>query len=100
MAKRSPARASVKSATLVTVIARSVGATTPSNANKVASTAAARRLLRRQNQSVLPRKRAAKTAAAAGKLIQKMSTASQVAKVRPARMSPVRVFSILLLLSQ
>jgi ABC-type transporter MlaC component len=71
-----PASASLKSATFVTVIAFSVGATAPSNANRAASAAVARMLSRRQNQRVQQAKRAAKTAAAAGTVIQKTSTAS------------------------
>ena len=84
MASAMPVSASVKSATLVTVIAFSVGATAASNANSSIKATAARTLSRRQSQSVPPRNRAAKTAAAAGKEIQKMSIVSQVANVRPA----------------
>src|SRR5438046_1269651 len=89
-----PVRASVKSVTFVTAIAFSVGATAASNANSSVNAAAARTLSRRQNQNVLPRNRAANTAAAAGNEIQKMSTVSQIAKVRPARRRAIRALSI------
>jgi len=83
--RSAPASAIVKSATFVTVITRSVGATAPSNAKSIPRATAARTLLRRWNQRVVLRKRAAKIAAAAGKLIQKMSNVSQVAKLRPGK---------------
>src|SRR5438045_4805656 len=94
MASARPVRASVRSATFVTVIAFSVGATAASNANSSIKVRAARTLSRRQSQSVPLRKRAAKTAAAAGNEIQKMSIASQVANVRPARMRAIRALNI------
>src|SRR5436309_10181979 len=65
MANTMPVRASVRSATFVTVIAPSVGATAASNANSSSKTKAARTLSRRQSQIVETRNRAAKTAAAA-----------------------------------
>src|SRR2546430_14889875 len=73
MASAMPVSASVKSATLVTVIALSVGATAASNANSSIKARAARTLSRRQSQSVLLRNRAAKTAAAAGTEIDRKS---------------------------
>lgn len=62
--------ASVRSATLVTIIAFSVGAAAASKANSRIRATAARTLSRRQNQSVQPRKRAAKTAAASGFMLK------------------------------
>src|SRR3989442_14431344 len=91
-ARTMPAIPSVKSATCVrTITFFSVGATAASNANSTNSAAAARTLSRRQNHNVEPRNMAAKAAAAAGTSIQKMSTVSQGAKARPARMGGIRV---------
>src|SRR5579862_7466772 len=86
-----PRSASVRSAAFVTVMAFSDGATAASNANRTISDATARTLSRRQNQSVQPRKRPAKTAATAGTSIQKMSTASQRPKTRALAISALRV---------
>src|SRR2546423_14123696 len=82
MASAVPARASVRSATFVTVSALSVGATAASNANSSIKARAARTLSRRQSQSVPLRNKAAKTAAAAGKENQKKAARPQVANVR------------------
>src|SRR5436190_16193179 len=94
VARATPVSARAKSATFVTVIAFSVGATAASNANKSISATAARTLWRRQYQSVPARNRTANTAAAAGNEIKKMSIVSQVANARPARMRALRALNM------
>jgi Flp pilus assembly protein TadB len=74
----------------------SVGATAASNASSSVNATAARTLSRRQNQSVQPRKRAAKTAAAAGNEIQKAAAgiaAALIAEVVAIAWKPPNIVS-------